>query len=776
VAVGDFNQDGNLDIAAADFAGTTVRVLLGNGGGGFAAAADVAAGQAPGAVAVGDFNRDGQADLVVANVGSNTLSVLLGNGDGTFQAAVDYAVGVSPRSVAVADFNHDGNPDLAVANLGSNTVSVLLGNGDGTFGPTVNLPVGVNPRSVAVGDFNGDGNPDLVVANAGSGTVSVLPGDGSGNFFAPANFAAGIFPSSVAVGDFNGDGKLDLAVANDVSSTGTVSVFVGDGLGGFAAPVSLTVGTDPVAVAVGDFNGDGNPDLAVANARSNTVGVLLGNGLGNFAAPVNFTVGTEPVAVAVADFNHDGHPDLAVANQFGSHGSVLLNQVSLTTTAVTSNNPAVYGQLVTFTAAVSTTEPTAAGMPTGVVTFKDGATTLGTGTLDALGHATLGTSALGTGYHAVTAVYQGDPNFTASTSPVLNQLVNQGATVTTVRASANPWVFGQPVTFTATVSAAGPGFGPPTGTVTFFDGPPIKREVLAALGTGTLSGGVATFTSTTLGPGSHQLFAVYGGDGNFTGSLSAALPEAVNNPVPAVTGLGTSSLPEGSPALTLTITGSNFVSGAVVQWNGTPLAVTALGGTQIQATVPASLLAEEGTAAITVSNPGPGGGSSLGQTFTITDAPLAAQAQNLNVLGNKNFSGVVATFSDARPGAAAGDFTAIITWDDGSATYGTIGGSGPFTVSGSHLFGGFKNVHAVTVTILDRGGSAVTVTDNVIDPAAPEVPQPAAEATAPAAPPKHHRRRRPPRRKGIARSGSAGRRHRHGTPSLRAPGPAGGSS
>ena len=195
--------------------------------------------------------------------------------------------------------------------------------------------------------------------------------------------------------------------------------------------------------------------------------------------------------------------------------------------------------------------------PTGLVTFEDGASVLGTGTLDASGHASLSTFTLSTGYHALTAVYQGDPHFSGSTAPVLNQLVNQDATTTALAVSADPAVAGQPLTLTATVSPAGPSFGTATGTVLFWDG-------MNPLGSGTLSGGVATLTTAALAPGSHALSARYVGDSNFTGITSPTLTEVINNPAPAVTGMAPASLPENSPAFTLTLTGSGFLSGSAV--------------------------------------------------------------------------------------------------------------------------------------------------------------------------------------------------------------------
>lgn len=338
VIAADFNHDGILDLATADFSSPDVSILLGRGDGTFRQAHQLSTTLGPSALGVGDFNGDGNLDLAVTEYGLNSseLAIFLGKGDGTFTPGPIYTAVSSPYAITVADFNGDGHLDLAVANNGTNTVGVMLGNGDGTFQRPRNYYAPLPERVLAV-DLNGDGYPDLaVLAYCGrnpksctSGAVEVFLNNGHGIFGKPAYFSVkGVGPDGIAAADLNHDGKIDLVVANNnYQSSSTISVLLGKGSGTFKAAVNYPAGAGPAGVAIADFNGDGNADVAVANTASATVSVLYGKGNGTFkpAQNLQFANNSLPISVAAADFNRDKMPDLAVALDYANEVAVLLN-------------------------------------------------------------------------------------------------------------------------------------------------------------------------------------------------------------------------------------------------------------------------------------------------------------------------------------------------------------------------------------------------------------------------------------------------------------------
>ncbi len=440
VTVADFNNDGKPDLAVVNqgpsstsTSQSSLSVLLGNGNGSFQPAVTTNVQNSgpgtgiAGSAAVGDFNGDHLLDVALNTAGpaGPAVEVLLGKGDGSFQPNHQIlSVGQIPLSVAVGDFDRNGALDLVTANS-QGTVSVLLGNGDGTFRPRVDLAVGGAPRAVAVGDFNGDGRLDVATAQQLSNTVSVLLGHGDGTFARPLVFAASgqdftFTPSSIAVGDVNGDGRSDLVInliGGEDSVVSQLGVLLGNGDGTFRAPILQSPDTSggDGDVALGDFNNDGRLDAAVGGqaALPDGLTVFTGNGDGTFGvpfqSPLRFsTGGNDPFGVAAADLNGDGLVDLVAANSSSSTVGVLLNtstpvaDAATTTTLSTSTATAVFGQIETLTATVTSR----AGTPIGTVFFRDGNTLLGSAPLDAAGQATIPVS-LGIGTHALTASFFG---------------------------------------------------------------------------------------------------------------------------------------------------------------------------------------------------------------------------------------------------------------------------------------------------------------------------------------------------------------------------------
>ena len=325
VVVGDFNGDGDPDVATA---GSTVSVNLGGPGGSFGPVAHYEGGYELRSIAIGDFDADDNPDLVVADELADTVAVLLGSPDGTFGDPTSFPVDVTPTAVAVGDFNGDGDPDLAVSSGVNDTVSILLGGPGGTFGPKTSIQAGFSaPLSVAVGDFNGDSDPDLAVGDV-AGNVRVLLGGPAATFGPATVYSIGDvqdFDSmKIVLGDFNGDSDPDMAVVEKGRGVWTL---LGASGGSFTAPRGYAV-PHTTDVTVGDFNDDSRADLAISE-DAGQLEVLHGRGDGTFVNLTQFPTGGSATAVAAGDFDADGRTDVVLTNPQGGGRSagfaVLLN-------------------------------------------------------------------------------------------------------------------------------------------------------------------------------------------------------------------------------------------------------------------------------------------------------------------------------------------------------------------------------------------------------------------------------------------------------------------
>jgi hypothetical protein len=175
----DFNLDGNLDIATANFEFFGITVALGSGAGTVETRFEVGTTNA-GAIALttGDFNQDTFPDLAFLHrfpSVDGAVQLMPGKGDGTFGPGISHSISLDPRALVMEDFNLDGDLDVGVAQFLSNTVSILPGTNDEfQLGRAQDFSPFDNPMALAAGDFNNDCRPDLAVLSTGNGALSIL--------------------------------------------------------------------------------------------------------------------------------------------------------------------------------------------------------------------------------------------------------------------------------------------------------------------------------------------------------------------------------------------------------------------------------------------------------------------------------------------------------------------------------------------------------------------------------------------------------------------------
>jgi len=437
-----------------------------------------------------------------------------------------------------------------------------------------------------------------------------------------------------------------------------------------------------------------------------TVFELVPVGLGNYDEKVlwsfNGTDGSQPTDSPILDSAGNLY---GTTFEGGSTGNGVVFEVTPaptapTVTAITSSmNPSTYNIGVTFTATVAPGSGTGS-IPVGTVTFMDGATVLSTKAVSngtASFKANYATYTLPPGSNAITAVYHGDANYSASTSAPLTQIVTD-PTLTVISSSPDPSAYGQPVIFTATVSSSvGP---PPDGEIVTFKQP----EGSTIMGTGTLSGGVATLTYSGLAAGNRAVKAFYGGDSRFNASGSWTLispGEITNQPLNQVvekaitttTVVSSQNSSSYEQPVTFTATVSpqyiGVPAGSVTFYNGTTMIGVEILNNGVAAFTTPRLAV--GTATITAEYKGD-------TSFQIsTSAPLSqvvnaeATTTTLTSSLDPSNSGQSATFTAKVTAQFGGTVTGSVAFMDGTTTLATAnlsGGVAKFTTktlaSGTH--------------------------------------------------------------------------------------------
>lgn len=492
VLAAHFGSDLNYDLAVLNVGTANVGILLGKGNGTFQPEVDYATGSQPAALAIGDVNKDGFSDLAVAGTSGSdgVVTILLGNADGTFQVGVNWITASSsctetcfaPTAVVIGDFNGDGKLDLAVNDGGVGGIFVLLGNGDGTFQtPPLHSANAAGPpnaqNTLVAGDWNGDGKLDLAESvlsrdpALADTELFIYLGNGDATFPFPltlggpswnASFGSA---NSIVAADVNGDGFPDLILS---TNSGFVNSFPGD-----AVTVVLNCGLRcsstnfTVSPATSSFN---QPvTLSAAVTPGNAKSILMPTGSVAFqdqpsSSSPPTALGTASLSggqatLVLSDLSVGFHSIFAIyqgdSNFDTSTSSAIAQTVAMdaTTTSIASSvDPSAPGQSVTITAMVT---PSTSGVPTGTVVLTDNGTQTISSPLDSTGSATFTSSGLSTGTHSLTWSYSGDPNFVASTSPVLTQIVGTNAAPFTLSSSSTSASVsaGQSAMFTITVAS-----------------------------------------------------------------------------------------------------------------------------------------------------------------------------------------------------------------------------------------------------------------------------------------------------------------------------------
>jgi VCBS repeat protein/FG-GAP repeat protein len=316
IAAGDFNRDGDTDLAIPGGAGTSI--ILGGPAAAFGAASVVPPSLTFRDPVVADFNRDGDEDLVTTEPGSSLL-YLPGGPGASFGPVTRFGVAGSVSAITAGDFDQDGDLDLAAA-AGFGGVDVLTGDGAGGFAGPVHVGVGANPTEIAAADFNGDGDLDLAVAVPGS--VLVLLGGADASFPAAGpQVPVGGTVSEIATGDLDADGNTDLVLANSGGTVNTIAMY-GDGTGGFTRLGLTPVGGPQVDVAVADFDGDGRDDVVTTTG---TELAFLPGGGHDLGAAMPHDAGGVTGYIAAVDADGDGREDVIVGHPDDVTLSVLRN-------------------------------------------------------------------------------------------------------------------------------------------------------------------------------------------------------------------------------------------------------------------------------------------------------------------------------------------------------------------------------------------------------------------------------------------------------------------
>jgi parallel beta-helix repeat protein len=624
--------------------------------------------------------------------------------DSNYQCNSPY--GAAPEGTGIA-ISRAGTVRLIGNTVEDNTQSVANPGDDPGYGAGISIYEGFeallqnNIIRNNVGDqspgFNSFSAPtklvliqNLIYGNASGGAASPIQVQLEGASSAP-------YPSITEVNNtIGGAGGGESIIFQWVSSTIANNLFIDT-----ASVVNPSTQSDSAGLSCGpnteftNSNNDNfNAGIPVPNSCPAGAGLLSVDP--QFVNPTAFDFHTERTSpvVAAGDINA---PMIPPTDLYGKNRTVCGTidmgvyevhpepPIALTV----SPNPAPGQSSVTFTATLTGNCNT----PTGLITFMDGSTILGTASLNGSAVATFSTSFLFVGTHILTATYPGDFNFAPSKSNAITEVITGPPTKTILTVSPNPALPLKPITMTATVSSA---YTTPAGTVTFMTGATV-------LATATLAAnGTASATISTLGAGTYPITAVYGGSTEYAGSTSNTVVEVVNG-APTTTVL-TSSLNPSNFGQTVTFTATVTAPQSTTTPTGT---VTFLDGAT---SLGSGTLSSSDIAEFSTSSLAPGshnitavfGGSTNDNKSTsntvVQIVDLNAASLSLTASPNPAQVGQAVTFTATASGIMLGTTPGVVTFYDGTNSIGSapLSATGGASISTSSLTLG---THSITATL-----------------------------------------------------------------------------
>jgi hypothetical protein len=608
----------------------------------------------------------GSTSLNGSGLGAFTTTALGGGTHSITAAYVGFGSFNASTSSAVTQVVNTASTTTAVTTpaatvVGSNAaVTATVSSSAGTPGGTVTFADGVSTLA-NVSLAAGSATLNTTQLGAGSHTITAsYPGS--------TNFSA----SNVLTGAFN---------IGAATTTTTLN----------ASPASAALGaTVTLTATVAASSGPAPTGTVTFSEGATTIATAPLNGGQAVASVTTLATGGHSIVATYGGSTNDG-------TSVSSASSVTIGAATTTTALTVSPSPANVGGTVTLTAVVL---PSGGATPTGTVAFSDGATSLGSASVDVSGHASVTVSNFSIGTHSLSATYTGSGGVSDQGSTGTASLtVAQAASTTVVTSSQNPQTLGQNVTFTATVSSGGV---QPTGSVAFADGP-------TPLGSVGLSGGIAQKSTSALSTGSHTITATYSGDTNntvSTGSLAQSIGTGVSATV--LTLSRSSAAPSQQVTLTATVTGASPTLSVTFKDGATPIGSAGISGGTAQLTTSFSA----GSHALTATYGGDANNTTSTSSSKTLSVAIVASSTSLTASPNTVVAGSGVTFHASVTSSAGSPPSGSINFLDGGSSIGSpsldSNGNASFTTSslaaGSHTLtasygGNSQNASSVSLAL-----------------------------------------------------------------------------